>query len=160
MPRFLVTCLCLSWAWAAAVSAQAPRTNLGTLTCTLAESAHKQISPTGEERAIRCAFKPLQSGAEQTYTGSIRRVGQGEAPTGKLVMIWVVQGPPNIKLDPGLLEQTYVGAPERSSNRAATATLVGERNKDIVMRAETANEASVSTAVVTVMELKILSVPT
>jgi len=73
-------------------------------------------------------------------------------------MIWVVQGPAEIELEPGLLAQTYVGSPERSQNPAAGAMLIGERNRDISLRAETAPAAS-SDVVVTVLELKVLSVP-
>ena len=108
---------------------------------------------------MQCAFKPTESGAEQTYSGVIRRVGQGDIPVGKLVMIWVVQGPAEIKLEPGLLAQTYVSGPESSPNSAGGAVLTGERNKDIVMRAETPNSEPKSGVVVTIMELKMLSVP-
>jgi len=156
MSRFLL--VCLSLALVGTAGAQSPRTNLGTLTCTLAEDAEKQTAPAGEERAMRCAFKPTGGGAEQTYSGLIRRVGEGRIPAGKLVMIWVVQGPAEIKLEPGLLEQTYVGAPERAPNRGAGLTLIGERNRDIVMRAETPAGVP-SGVVVTVMELKVLTVP-
>lgn len=142
----------------APANAQTPRTNLGTLTCTLSQEAEKQAAPAGEERAMRCAFKPTGSGVEQTYSGTIRRVGDGQQPKGKLVMIWIVQGPAEIEMEPGLLAQTYVGSPQRSPNPAASATLVGERNKDIMLRAETNPEASEG-FFVTVIELKMLSVP-
>ena len=69
MTRFLLVCLCLAWTGVA--NAQAQRTNLGTLTCTLAEAAEKQekqMSPSGEERAMRCAFAPTNSGVEQTLS--------------------------------------------------------------------------------------------
>jgi hypothetical protein len=156
MVRFALVCICLLAP--AAASAQTPRSNLGTLTCTLSQEAEKQAAPAGEERAMRCAFKPTGNGAEQTYTGSIRRVGQGEAPGGRLVMIWVVQGPAAIELEPGLLAQTYVGSSERSQNPSAGAMLIGERNRDIFLRAETAPGGS-SEVVITVLELKVLSVP-
>ena len=160
MTRFVLICACLMGAamGSATASAQTTRSNLGTLTCTLSQEAEKQTAPAGEERVMRCAFKPTGNGAEQTYTGSIRRVGQGEAPGGRLVMIWVVQGPAEIELEPGLLAQTYVGSPERSQNPTTSAMLIGERNRDISLRAETA-PAAPSDVVVTVLELKILSVP-
>ena len=78
MFRTLLACLTLTLA--ASASAQSSRTNLGVLTCTLAEQGEPQSCPSGEERAIRCVFKTTGSGAEHTYGGQIRRVAQGQAP--------------------------------------------------------------------------------
>jgi len=157
MFRILVACLTLTLA--ASASAQSSRTNLGVLTCTLAEQGEPQSGPSGEERAIRCVFKPTGSGAEHTYGGQIRRVAQGQGPVGKLVMIWVVQGPSDSKIDPGLLEQSYIAAPETGTGAAKTGTtLIGERNPDITMRAETADSGP-SGFLVTVMQLRVVTVP-
>ena len=156
MTRLLLACVAM--ALAAGVSAQANRTNLGALTCTLSEVAEQQKAPAAEERAMRCAFKPINEGVELTYSGTIRQIGQGQLPGGKLVMIWVVQGPADTKLEPGLLAQTYVGAPEQNTGALAKSALVGERHSDIVLRLET-NENAPAGLVVMVMELKVLSVP-
>ena len=156
MTRLLLACVAI--ALAAGVSAQATRTNLGALTCTLSEVAEQQKAPAAEERAMRCAFKPTNEGAELTYSGTIRQIGQGQLPGGKLVMIWVVQGPADTKLEPGLLAQTYVGAPQQIPGAPAGSALIGERNPDIVLRSET-NENAPAGLVVMVMELKVLSVP-
>jgi Protein of unknown function (DUF992) len=67
-------------ALAAGVSAQANRTNLGALTCTLSEVAEQPKAPAAEERAMRCAFKPINEGVELTYSGTIRQIGQGQLP--------------------------------------------------------------------------------
>ena len=91
MTRLLLACVAL--ALATNSGAQASRTNLGALTCTLSEVAEQQKAPAAEERAMGCAFKPTNAGAELTYSGTIRQIGQGQLPGGKLVMIWVVQGP-------------------------------------------------------------------
>ena len=107
---------------------------------------------------MRCAFKPTNAGAELTYSGTIRQIGRGQLPGGKLVMIWVVQGPDDTKLEPGLLAQTYVGAPQPIPGTTAGSALIGERNRDIVLRSET-NENAPTGLVVMVMELKVLSVP-
>ena len=107
---------------------------------------------------MRCAFKPTDKGADLTYSGTIRQIGQGLLPAGKLVMIWVVQGPADSKLEPGLLAQTYVGAGRPIPGAPAGSTLVGERNPNIVLRFET-NENVPASLVVIVMELKVLSVP-
>ena len=156
MTRLLLACVAM--ALAAGVSAQANRTNLGALTCTLSEVAEQQKAPAAEERAMRCAFKPTNEGAELTYSGTIRQIGQGQLPGGKLVMIWVVQGPADTKLEPGLLAQTYVGAPQPIPGTPAGSALIGERNPDIVLRSETNENAPAGLAVM-VMELKVLSVP-
>ena len=156
MTRLLLACVAL--ALATNVGAQASRTNLGALTCTLSEVAEQQKAPAAEERAMRCAFKPTNAGAELTYSGTIRQIGQGQLPGGKLVMIWVVQGPADTKLDPGLLAQTYVGAPQPIPGAPTGSALIGERNPDIVLRSET-NENAPAGLVVMVMELKVLSVP-
>src|SRR5688572_10848280 len=76
--------------------AQTPRSNLGTLTCTLAQDGETKQMPPSEERAMRCVFKPTESGVEMTYAGTIRKVGAGQQLEGKLVMIWVVQGPKDV----------------------------------------------------------------
>ncbi|MFM9846543.1 MAG: DUF992 domain-containing protein [Hyphomicrobiaceae bacterium] len=141
--------------------AQTPRGNLGTLTCTLAEDGETQKMPPSEERAMRCVFKPTESGVELTYSGTIRQVGAGRELTGKLVMIWVVQGPKDIKLDPGLFAQTYVGGGDigGADKGAAANSLVGESNRDITMHAETTPGAPSAGRSIMTMELKVQSVP-
>jgi hypothetical protein len=158
MQRLLLAAISLLCAGPAL--AQVPRSNIGTLTCTLAAEAEKQSPSTpGEERAMRCAFKPTQSGAEQTFSGTIRKIGAGQQLQGKLVLIWVVEAPTGATLKPGLLAQSYVGRQaEGAPKGAAGAGLVGETNRDIVMKPETQPGAAES-GVVTMMELKLASVP-
>lgn len=160
MHRFLIAAAALAWTTAASAEAP-PRATLGTLTCTLAASGEKQDMPPGEERAMRCAFKPAESGAEHVYTGTIRKVGAGEQLQGKLVLIWVVQGPANTKLTPGLIAQTYVGGSrgQGASKGAASQGLVGERNSEIIMRPETPHAGADTGPAVTVIELKLETIP-
>lgn len=156
-----LTALALAAAFAAPAAAQQPRTNIGTLTCTLSSTGEKQATPPSEERAMRCGFKPMHSGAEMTYSGIIRKVGDGGDLYAKLVLIWVVEAPLDVKIEPGLLAQTYVGRPTMGAAKGAAGTgLVGERNAEIIMKPETAVGAPAPGPVVTVMELKIASVPT
>jgi hypothetical protein len=160
--RPLILSLCFAGAAVASgAQAQTPRGNLGTLTCTLAEDGETQKMPPSEERAMRCVFKPTESGVELTYSGTIRKVGSGQELTGKLVMIWVVQGPKDIKLEPGLFAQTYVGGGDASGmgRGAAANSLVGESNRDITMHAETTQGAPDAGRSVMMMELKVQSVP-
>lgn len=140
--------------------AQTPRSNLGTLTCTLAEDGETKQMPPSEERAMRCVFKPTESGVEMTYSGTIRKVGAGQELTGKLVMIWVVQGPKDVKLEPSLFAQTYVGGGDPASSKGNQANgLVGDENKDITLHAETTQGAPNSGRSIMTMELKVQSVP-
>jgi hypothetical protein len=140
--------------------AQTPRSNLGTLTCTLAQDGETKQMPPSEERAMRCVFKPTESGVEMTYSGTIRKVGAGQELTGKLVMIWVVQGPKDVKLEPGLFAQTYVGGGDPSSSKGAAGSgLVGEDNRDITLHAETEQGAPNAGRSIITMELRVQSVP-
>jgi hypothetical protein len=133
---------------------QPQRANLGTLTCTLDSDA--QTPPRGEGRAMRCVFKPTSDGPEHAYSGLIRQVAQGQLPSGKLVMIWAVQGPGGVKLDPAQLQQTYVAAGHAASD--AGRTLTGDRNPEITLHAESA-DAGPSGVLVTVLQLMIMAVP-
>jgi hypothetical protein len=153
--------LVLALACATPAAAQQPRTNIGTLTCTLSSTGEKQATPPSEERTMRCGFKPMHSGVEMTYSGVIRKVGDGGDLYGKLVLIWVVEAPLDTKIEPGLLAQTYVGRPRAGAAKGAVgAGLVGERNADIIMKPETAVGTPAQGPVVTVVELKVASVPT
>jgi hypothetical protein len=158
MVQSLMLLLCAATV-ASQAEAQTPRGNLGTLTCTLAADGEKQKMPPSEERALRCVFKPTQSGVELTYSGTIRKVGAGQELTGKLVMIWVVQGPQDAKLEPSLLAQTYVGGDTTGNKGAIANSLIGESNKDITLQAETTQGAPNSRSPIMTMELKVQSVP-
>ena len=160
MYRPLLLSLCvMGTAIAGAAEAQTPRRNLGTLTCTLAEEGEKQKTPPSDERAMRCILKPTESGVELTYSGTIRKVGAGQDLTGKLVMIWVVQGPSDTKLEPGIFAQSYVGGDITTTKGAAANSLIGESNKEITMQAETTQGSSDAGRSVMMIELKVQSVP-
>jgi hypothetical protein len=160
MSQSLLLFLCVAApGLASQAEAQTPRGNLGTLTCTLAEDGEKQKMPPSEERAMRCMFKPTESGVELTYSGTIRKVGAGQELTGKLVMIWVVQGPQDVKLEPKLLAQTYVGGDTTASKGAVANSLIGESNKDITLQAETTQGEPNARSPIMTMELKVQSVP-
>src|SRR4029079_693639 len=87
----------------------AMQTDVGVLTCTLAEHGEKGTEPESQSRPMLCTFKPNASGPEESYTGEVKKVGSQKALTGKLVLIWAVMGPSDRKLRPAVLEQTYVG---------------------------------------------------
>jgi hypothetical protein len=143
-------------AWAAV------QTNIGVLTCTLAESGDQGETPPSQTRAMSCAFKPQGTGPEERYTGEIQKVGSQTALTGKLVLIWVVMGPADQELKPGLLDQTYVGevAPSADDATKAPKMLVGKSDDAYALRPMTDNGTEAASGSVTVVVLKIKTVPT
>jgi hypothetical protein len=61
--------------------AEQARTNLGVLTCTV-------VSPVKDEaHKMTFGFKPVGTGAEEKYSGSVRGSEQ-DLPSGKVVLVW------------------------------------------------------------------------
>lgn len=147
----------------AATAHAAPQTDIGTLTCTLAEQGEKATDPDTQTKLMHCAFKPKGTGPEETYVGEIKKVGTQSELSGKRVLIWAVMGPPEGKLGPAVLEQTYVGevAPEAADKSQPPKLLVGERDKSYGLQPITddAHEPNASRSV-TVVALRIKSTPT
>ena len=140
----------------------ASQTNIGTLTCTLAETGTETATPPSQQRDMLCSFKPAGAGAEETYSGQIKKVGTHTELDGKLVLIWVVMGPGEREMKPGLLEQRYVGELASSTNGKAQAPkmLVGDKDAAYGLRPMTDDASESATGNVTVVELKVRSVPT
>lgn len=154
----IATVLC-----ALAVPASAAmQTDIGTLTCTLAETGEKGTEPDSQTRVMLCSFKPKGTGPEESYSGEIKKVGSQTALTGKLVLIWAVMGPSDRQLKPAVLQQTYVGevADDPSDKSQPHKILVGEKDKAYGLQPITneAHEPSASETV-TVVELRIKSTP-
>lgn len=105
----------------------AMQTDIGVLTCTLAEHGEKGTEPDSQTRAMLCSFKPKGTGPEESYSGEIKKVGSQTELSGTLVLIWAVMGPSDRKLKPAVLEQTYVG--EAATSSKASKMLVGESDK-------------------------------
>jgi hypothetical protein len=132
----------MKWLIAALICVLAPaanaalQTNIGVLTCTLAETGDKGETPPSQTRAMVCAFKPNGSGPEEHYSGEIKNVGSDTALSGKLVLIWVVMGPEHATMEPGLLAQTYMGelAPSDDAKSKAPKMLVGESDETYALR--------------------------
>ena len=132
----------MKWLLASLICALAPtaeaavQTNIGTLTCTLAETGDHVESPPSQTRAMICAFKPSGTGPEEHYSGEIKNVGSNTALSGKLVLIWVVMGPSHVTFAPGILGQTYVGelAPSDPEKSKAPKMLVGESDDTYALR--------------------------
>jgi len=82
------------------------------------------------------------------------------------VLMWVVVGPADTKLAPGLLEQSYVGShsPPDEAEWEPPIMLVGEQNDDFALRPmtdsfATRDDAEDAGSSVTVVVLKVKSAP-
>jgi hypothetical protein len=157
--RYLIATLLCALSCPASAAVQ---TNIGVLTCTLAESGDTGVTPPSQTRAMTCAFKPQGMGPEESYLGEIQKVGSDSALTGKLVLIWVVMGPGDRDLKPGLLEQTYVGevAPAEADTPQMPKMLVGKSDEAYALRPMTDGDKEGASGSVTIVVLKVKSVPT
>lgn len=143
-----------------AVAGAAMQTDVGVLTCTLAEQSKKDTNPDSQTLAMHCSFKPKGTGPEETYIGEITKVGSQSELNGKLVLIWAVMGPSDRKLKPAVLQQTFVSeaAPDPLGKAQPPRKLVGERDKAYGLQ-PIGDESQGSTRSVTVVELRIKSTP-
>ena len=144
----------------APASAQESRTNIGTLTCTVANKPNEPTQPqtaVGEERSMNCVFRPARGDAEQTYSGTIKRAGTDRLSDAKLVLIWVVWGPGGKPAEPGALSQSYVGQGDTDKTKSGPTGLIGQTDQSYTLQASTPTGETDS--VVTVVELKLKSVP-
>jgi hypothetical protein len=149
---------------AVATAAGAMQTDVGVLTCTLAEHGEKDTNPDSQSRAMHCSFKPKGTGPEETYLGEIKKVGSQTELSGTAVLIWAVMGPSDRKLKPAVLQQTYVGdtgAEGVTADGKPPKQLVGEREPAYALQPIT-NEGDKPgpSDSVTVIELRIKSTPT
>ncbi len=128
--------------------AEQARTNLGVLTCTVAnpgkDDGHK----------MTCGFKPAGTGADEKYSGSVRGSEQA-LPSGKVVLVWTVVGPADGKMRAGILSQRYKKAEDTSG---LVPMLVGEKNPAIALQSET-NNGSAAYAGITQIELELTGTP-
>jgi len=156
----------MRWAFAAVLclgampASAAMTTDIGVLTCTLAEHGEKGTEPESQTRAMLCSFKPKGTGPEESYTGEVKKVGSQNELTGKLVLIWAVMGPSDRQLRPAVLEQTYVGEIAADPGDKPPTLLVGETDKAYGLQPITddAHEPNASQSV-TVVQLRIKSTP-
>lgn len=160
MRRKILACACALSA-IPLVAQAAGQTDVGVLTCTLAESGEHTSEPETQTRAMLCAFKPNGGGPEESYSGEIRKVGSQTALSGKLVLIWAVIGPANRALKPAVLEQTYVGEATTPADdpSAPPKMLVGERDKAYGLRSITDKGEPNPGQTITVVDLKIKTIP-
>jgi hypothetical protein len=156
--KFLVCACALSAIPLAALAAG--QTDIGVLTCTLAVGGEQTSEPETQTRAMLCAFKP-NGGPEESYSGEIRKVGSQTALSGKMVLIWAVMGPSKRDLKPAALEQTYVGEATTPGDdpSAPPKMLIGERDKAYGLRSITDKGEPNPGQTITVVDLKIKTIP-
>jgi hypothetical protein len=110
-------------------------TEVGVLSCTLAQSIDPQMSAQGgaasEARQMLCTFTPARDGAEETYTGSLKSISAGRTLPENVALLWIVRGPVGTRATRGLLEQTYAADPAAPPGHSAP--LIGERNNEITL---------------------------
>jgi hypothetical protein len=156
MTRFGLAVLACVMASSAAL-AQEASSNIGMLTCTAVEGGEKPDTAAPSDAAsLQCSFKPIKSGPEEMYSGTIQRVGE-EPISGKVVLMWAVSAPPNTELAPGLLEQTYVsGKPfAPSPGGTASSVLYGQKNKSIMLQQVRNPGTEAMTPAVTIVDLNL-----
>ena len=166
---WLIGLTALVWAHGVA-SAQQARMDIGLLTCGLVQGdetpSETDAAPLRQTREVLCAFRPINSGAEETYTGALRSVGLEKELSEKRVMIWVVKGIPGTAGSPaGLLQQVY--AADAAANAGHAPPLIGETNMSIVLQAMAdaqappgADTKRVAIAMIVLVTLKLKSTPT
>jgi len=126
--------LSIASAIATSAVAEEPRTNLGVLTCTLAESSGQKAGN------MMCGFKGSSSRAEEKYVGRV--VGLSQPAVGRQVLVWAVVGPSDAKL-PGALAQRYV----RAKAAGEPPSWVGDTTKTIVLQFESHNSAEMGSGI-------------
>jgi hypothetical protein len=148
-------------ALASQVSA-AMQTDVGVLTCTLAEAGERGTDPDSDTRAMLCSFKPKGTGPEESYSGEIKMIGSQTELSGTPVLIWAVMGPSDRKLKPAVLEQKYVGKADTDSTDKSQPTkmLTGESDRAYGLRSIDDNSQPTVGKMVTIVELRIKSTPT
>lgn len=129
-----------------AAAARESGTDIGILTCSVADSEDAQrageTGPLSQTREMICAFRPMTSGAEETYTGTFQAVGEDQALSSRRVLIWTVKGTFATKTASGLLQQAYAADP--AAVTAHAAPLIGESDSTLVLHSM--DEVAASTA--------------
>ena len=122
----------------ASASTQAMRTDVGVLTCGLTYTYIERApdsaaaAPLRQARDMLCAFRPIDSGPEETYTGTLESIGLEKELSENRAMIWIVKGLRGTVWTPGLLEQIY--AADLAANPGHSPPLTGETDVTIVLQ--------------------------
>ena len=161
--RWPISAVISPFMFASVAYGAAPPTDVGVLTCTLAEQGARDTNPDSETRAMYCSFKPNGAGPEETYAGEIKNVGTVDTLDKKRVLIWAVLGPADRDLKPGVLAQSFMGesAGEAIEGGQSPTQLTGEADDAYRLRpiTEDKRQEAEAAGALTVIELRIKSVP-
>jgi hypothetical protein len=129
--RYLITVGALALAIASSVPAPAQRIKAGVLTCDVSGGLGFIV---GSQKEVSCLFSPDQAGPQETYLGTITKIGLDIGITTGGVMVWGVftetmQGS-------GFLAGDYVGASGEASIAAGLGAnvLVGGSNRTVALQ--------------------------
>ncbi len=111
--------------------AQPRRIQVGTLTCSLSAGVGMIV---GSRRNVKCLFKGQLGEPEETYTGTMTRVGLDIGVTSGSAIIWAVFSETNRYA--GMLTGTYTGASAEVSIAAGLGAnvLVGGSNSTVALQ--------------------------
>ncbi len=112
--------------------AQPNRVEVGTLTCSMSSDVGLIV---GSQRNLNCIFRGAPGEPEETYRGTMTRVGLDIGVTSGGVIIWTVLADTNRRY-PRMLAGTYGGASAEVSVAAGLGAnvLVGGSNRTVALQ--------------------------
>lgn len=104
----------------------------GTLTCQGQGTVGLIV---GSKESLRCAYKPAGTGATQSYSGSVTKIGLDVGIKGKSTIVWTVLGS-TTSLGRGALAGNYAGVSASASVAVGGGAnaLVGGSNDSVVLQ--------------------------
>jgi hypothetical protein len=128
---YLIAVTALAAAIPAAVSAQAGRVKVGTLTCDVSPGVGLVL---GSQREIRCGFTPSAGRRREVYVGAITRLGLDIGATSGGRLVWAVYAPGSTS--PGALAGSYGGASAEGTVGAGLGAnaLIGGSNRTVALQ--------------------------
>jgi hypothetical protein len=134
-------------------SAAAQPVSVGTLTCSVDETARTETSV-----GLACTYKPAD-GVEARFSGTISATEGTDKLSGR-VFVWLVYGPPS--LDPADLEGQFMrtNPPAANIDSALTNALVGGRGGALALQPPAGDEQIPDNPADTILQLDLKAVQT
>ncbi|KAB2911998.1 MAG: DUF992 domain-containing protein [Hyphomicrobiaceae bacterium] len=140
MPLPATVSLAILLAFGAALPGGGGLANIGVLTCSTSEggTTHSEDDFSQGARGARsvlsmlCTFRPVGSGPEESYVGTVQVVGTNAGRFERATIILQVNSMVPIPFHPGLLEQGY--SVERALKLSRWTPLTGETKKAIMLQ--------------------------
>jgi hypothetical protein len=129
--RFLIAASALALALASSDPAPAQRVKAGLLTCDVSGGLGFIV---GSQKEVSCLFSPDQAGPQESYAGTITKIGLDIGITAGGVMVWGVFTETN--QGPGFLAGDYLGASGEASVAAGLGAnvLLGGSNRTVALQ--------------------------